>query len=53
MDADNCQELLAGADMLGLSLLLEQCCDFLHHQLDATNALGKSANQRVTIEPRT
>ena len=42
MSKDICQDLLAVADMLGLSDVLEVCCDFLKHQLHPSNAIGTS-----------
>ncbi len=38
--ADQCQDLLAGADMLGLSDVVEACCTFMKIQLSPDNCCG-------------
>lgn len=38
---DDCQDLLAGADMLGLSRVLEVCCTFMKNSLHPSNAIGR------------
>ncbi len=40
LDEDTCQDLLAAADMLGLSDVLEACCGFLEGQLHPSNCIG-------------
>ena len=53
MSEDICQDLLAVADMLGLSDVLEVCCDFLKNQLHPSNAIGTPLLvTRVVFSPR-
>ncbi len=36
----SCQDLLAAADLLGLTDVVEACCEFLKDQLHPSNAIG-------------
>ena len=38
--SDNVQEVLAGADMLGLEGVVEACCNYLQQQLHPANCIG-------------
>ena len=37
---DNCQDLLAAADMFGLEEVVVACCTFLKQELHPSNAIG-------------
>ena len=41
VNEENCQELMAAADMFRMSDVLEACCSFLEKQLHPSNCIGK------------
>ncbi len=49
LNEGTCQDLLAAADMLGLSDVLEVCCVFLKEQLHPSNAIGRCLCQRSSF----
>ncbi len=42
VEESSCQDLLAAADLLGLTDVVEACCEFLKEQLHPSNAIGNA-----------
>lgn len=49
INQENCQDVLSASNMLGLSDVVQACCDFLQKELHPSNCVGESVYSDVSF----